>query len=39
MSTRNVYGMTDKLDDAILDVIVTRLEGRGKHPSCYIVSR
>lgn len=32
MSTMDVYGMTDKLDDSILDVIVTRLEARGKHP-------
>jgi ubiquinone/menaquinone biosynthesis C-methylase UbiE len=26
------YNITDKLDDAVLDVIVTRLELRGKHP-------
>jgi ubiquinone/menaquinone biosynthesis C-methylase UbiE len=32
MSTFDVYGMTDKHDDSILDVIVTRLEARGKHP-------
>ena len=32
MSTFDVYGMTDKLDDSILDVIVTRLEARGRHP-------
>ena len=32
MSTMDVYGMTDQLDDSILDVIVTRLEARGKHP-------
>jgi len=27
------YHITDKLDDALLDVIVTRLEARGKHPA------
>lgn len=32
MSATDVYGMTDQLDDSILDVIVTRLEARGKHP-------
>lgn len=32
MPTLDVYHITDKLDDAILDVIVTRLEARGKHP-------
>lgn len=26
------YHVTNKLDDAVLDVIVTRLEARGKHP-------
>lgn len=25
------YRITDKLEDALLDVIVTRLEARGKH--------
>lgn len=32
MSTFDVYGMTDKLNRTILDVIVTRLEARGRHP-------
>jgi ubiquinone/menaquinone biosynthesis C-methylase UbiE len=32
MSNFDVYGMTDKLNNAVLDVIVTRLEARGKHP-------
>ena len=26
------YHITDKLDDSLLEVIVTRLEARGKHP-------
>lgn len=29
----DVYHITDKLDDALLDVIVTRLEARGRHAS------
>jgi SAM-dependent methyltransferase len=32
MSTADVYRITDKLDDLTLDVLVTRLEARGKHP-------
>lgn len=32
MDVCDVYGMTDKLSDDVLDVIVTRLESRGKHP-------
>ena len=32
MSTVDVYRVTDKLDDLTLDVIITRLEARGKHP-------
>ena len=32
MSTVDVYRVTDKLDDLTLDVVVTRLEARGKHP-------
>jgi ubiquinone/menaquinone biosynthesis C-methylase UbiE len=32
MGTVDVYRITDKLDDATLDVLVTRLEARGKHP-------
>ena len=32
MSTFDVYGMTDKVNSTIADVIVTRLEARGKHP-------
>lgn len=31
MSTFDVYGATDKLNDIVLDAIVTRLEARGKH--------
>jgi len=32
MSAVDPYRMTDTLDDALLQVIVTRLEARGKHP-------
>jgi ubiquinone/menaquinone biosynthesis C-methylase UbiE len=32
MSTIDVYGMTDKLDETLLEVMVTRLEARGSHP-------
>ena len=32
MSAVDVYRITDKLDDPTLDVVVTRLEARGKHP-------
>ena len=32
MSGLDPYHITNKLDDAVLDVIVTRLETRGKHP-------
>ena len=32
MSTFDVYGMTDKLSNAVADAIVARLEARGKHP-------
>lgn len=32
MSTMDVFGMTDKLDERLLDVMVTRLEARGQHP-------
>jgi len=32
MGTVDVYRITDELDDATLDVLVTRLEVRGKHP-------
>lgn len=32
MATIDVYRITDKLDDATLDVVETRLEARGKHP-------
>lgn len=31
MSKLDVYNITDKLGDAMLDVMVTRLEARGKH--------
>jgi ubiquinone/menaquinone biosynthesis C-methylase UbiE len=33
VSTFDVYGMTDKLSPAIADVIVARLEARGKNSS------
>lgn len=32
MSSSDVYRITNQLDDATLDVLVTRLEARGKHP-------
>lgn len=32
MTTVDVYRITDKLDDLTLDVLVARLEARGKHP-------
>lgn len=32
MSSFDPYAMTDKLNDALLDVIITRLEARGTHP-------
>jgi ubiquinone/menaquinone biosynthesis C-methylase UbiE len=32
MGTVDVYRITHQLDDATLDVLVTRLEARGKHP-------
>jgi len=32
MATVDVYRITDKLDDATLDVVETRLEARGRHP-------
>jgi ubiquinone/menaquinone biosynthesis C-methylase UbiE len=32
MGTVDVYRITNKLDDATLDVLMTRLEARGKHP-------
>lgn len=32
MATVDVYRITNQLDDATLDVLVTRLEARGKHP-------
>jgi ubiquinone/menaquinone biosynthesis C-methylase UbiE len=32
MSVADPFGMTDKLDDTLLQVIITRLEARGKHP-------
>jgi ubiquinone/menaquinone biosynthesis C-methylase UbiE len=32
MKPSDPYAVTDKLDDALLQVIVTRLETRGKHP-------
>jgi ubiquinone/menaquinone biosynthesis C-methylase UbiE len=32
MGTVDVYRITNQLDDATLDVLLTRLEARGKHP-------
>ncbi len=32
MSPADPYGRTDKLDDSLLEVVVARLEARGKHP-------
>jgi ubiquinone/menaquinone biosynthesis C-methylase UbiE len=32
MATVDVYAITDKLDDTLLHVLVTRLEARGRHP-------
>lgn len=32
MSSLDVYALTDQLNNAVLDVIITRLEARGKHP-------
>ena len=32
MGTVDVYRITNQLDDATLEVLVTRLEARGKHP-------
>ena len=32
MSTTDPYGKTDRLDETSLEVIVARLEARGKHP-------
>ena len=32
MKSSDPYAATDRLDDALLQVIVTRLETRGKHP-------
>jgi SAM-dependent methyltransferase len=32
MKSNDPYSATDKLDDSLLQVIVTRLESRGKHP-------
>jgi ubiquinone/menaquinone biosynthesis C-methylase UbiE len=32
MSAMDVFGMTDKLDETMLEVMVTRFEARGRHP-------
>jgi ubiquinone/menaquinone biosynthesis C-methylase UbiE len=32
MATVDVYAITDKLDDTLLQVLATRLEARGQHP-------
>ena len=32
MPTMDVYGMTDRLEEAMLDVMIERLETRGAHP-------
>jgi ubiquinone/menaquinone biosynthesis C-methylase UbiE len=33
MAPTDPYATTDRLDDTLIDVIVTRLEARGKHPA------
>jgi Arc/MetJ family transcription regulator len=33
MKSSDPYAVTDSLDDALLQVIVTRLETRGRHPA------
>ena len=33
MTSSDPYAVTDSLDDALLQVIVTRLETRGRHPA------
>jgi ubiquinone/menaquinone biosynthesis C-methylase UbiE len=33
MSPSDPYALTDQLDDTLIEVIVTRLEARGKHPA------
>jgi SAM-dependent methyltransferase len=32
MTSVDPYAMTDRLDDTLLQVVITRLEARGKHP-------
>jgi len=32
MATADVYRITDQLDNSVLDALISRLEGRGKHP-------
>ena len=39
MAAVDVYRITDQLDDATLDVLVTRLEARGKHPKFFEMMR
>ena len=33
MTSNDPYAETDRLDDSLLQVIVTRLETRGRHPA------
>ena len=33
MTSSDPYAVTDSLDDSLLQVIVTRLETRGRHPA------
>jgi predicted TPR repeat methyltransferase len=33
MKSSDPYAETDRLDDSLLQVIVTRLEARGRHPA------
>ena len=32
MAAMDPYALTNKLDDSLLQVIITRLEARGRHP-------
>jgi hypothetical protein len=39
MPTMDVFSITDQLEDAMLDVIVERLETRGAHPRLFVCRR
>jgi len=39
MGAVDVYRITDQLDDATLDVLIVRLEARGKHPRFEMMMR